>query len=315
MASSGTAGGTFTTKAYNAGYMDYISPAKLQSAGALGSSSLVWDELQCSAEPFNSLLQELSLPNGCGITCHDVLSGDAWFVSSLPGPILACIAAVPDGSAAALSRNGNNSSDAAGGDCACTAERSTGAPSDNIWHMQQLVGNACGTIALLHCVMNLPASVITQSAAQSPKPTGASSVFHDWHTRGPATSYQRGAWLEADSRLAAAHAAAAALGSVSHSSLSSEPSGHHFVAYLPSAHACSGQAAYGDACGCTILELDGDLPAPLEHPSLCSGAAADAGGCFLKACIQLAAERRMHTGNAAAADSVAFLVLCTAGRA
>ena len=61
--------------------------AQLRSAGAIGKKQLVWAELR-SGEDFSLLLQELGLPSACGVTCHDVLSTEAWFCANCLGPLL-----------------------------------------------------------------------------------------------------------------------------------------------------------------------------------------------------------------------------------
>ncbi len=296
-----------------------LSHGQLQSCGAIGQQSLVWSELQCTDAAFNQLMQSLGVPSKAALSWTEIISCDDWFVSSLPGPILASIVAVPDASstpseAAALTRSSSGHNSPASATPATSPAPSTQAVDtmSEPWHMRQLVGNACGTIALLHCLLNLPHSVRSHVHAAPP----LSRWLQQAEEGDACSAWQRGEWLEQDSAVAAAHAAASRLGSVSSASVTSEPSGHHFIAYLP-AQVCRQRAAAQDHttamdrtehCGCAMWELDGDLSAPVRHSCLCLEGGA--GGAILQACVSLASARQLTADAESNTDHVAMLALC-----
>jgi len=289
-----------------------LSGRKIASSGAVGKRQLIWDELQCSADAFNNLLSALTVPATPDLTCYEVLAIEDWFIATIPGSVSACIVAVPDGSVpvgdAFRSRpqSGRNSSEAQQADMGSTSEAQ---PAETTkWHMSQLVGNACGTIALMHCLMNLPDCFFPSTAASATGSGGdAGSILQQWRRRPTASSRTRGEWLEEDAAIAQVHASAADWGSVSQTSLSSEPNGHHFIAYLPGEGTCLGDAL-GQPCTCFVWELDGDLPTPLSLPCACM---ATGGGGFLNACVQLASARTGPWDDSTANGSIAMLAVCS----
>jgi ubiquitin carboxyl-terminal hydrolase L3 len=121
------------------------------------------------------------------------------------------------------------------------AARCAAQVSDKVWFTKQTVGNACGTIGLLHAAANL--------ASEVPPAPGSWLAGFLARTAGMDASVRASALAEDDS-LDAAHAAAASTGQ-SAAPADDEEVNLHFVAFV---HVDGG-----------LYELDGRKPAPVRH--------------------------------------------------
>ena len=121
------------------------------------------------------------------------------------------------------------------------AARCAAQVSDKVWFTKQSVGNACGTIGLLHAAANL--------ASEVPPSPGSWLAGFLARTAGMDSGARASALAEDDS-LDAAHAAAASTGQ-SAAPADDEEVNLHFVAFV---HVDGG-----------LYELDGRKPAPVRH--------------------------------------------------
>lgn len=130
---------------------------------------------------------------------------------------------------------------------ACERARLAHAPrraaqvSDKVWFCKQTVGNACGTIGLLHAAANL--------ASEVPPAPGSWLAGFLARTAGM-DGGARAEALATDDSLDAAHAAAASSGQTA-APADDEEVNLHFVAFVH--------------CDGGLYELDGRKPAPVRH--------------------------------------------------
>ena len=121
------------------------------------------------------------------------------------------------------------------------AHRCAAQVSDKVWFCKQTVGNACGTIGLLHAAANL--------ASEVPPAPGSWLAGFLARTAGMDSSARAEA-LATDDSLDAAHSAAASVGQ-SAVPADDEEVNLHFVAFVH--------------CDGGLYELDGRKPAPVRH--------------------------------------------------
>ena len=85
-------------------------------------------------------------PNTCRYCFHDVLSTDQWARDMVPAPVAAILLCFP------ITKASNDHATAQ--QAAIEADPSSNEVDESIFFMEQHVGNACGTIGLLHAVGN-----------------------------------------------------------------------------------------------------------------------------------------------------------------
>ena len=196
-------------------------------------------------------LTSLGMSSDYGLV--DVVGFDEDLLSFLPQPILAMILLYPCNSV-------NEPCDVA-----------TVPPE--VFYMKQTIGNACGTIALIHSIGNLRKTISFQPGSVLDK------FFKETETMTPA---ERAARLENDHVFARSHEETAKDGQTAAPSLEDEVE-HHFIAFVQ--------------VGGRLYELDGVKKGPIDHgPSSPETFAVDAG----KVCQAVIAKNPDRTYTAVA---------------
>jgi ubiquitin carboxyl-terminal hydrolase L3 len=164
------------------------------------------------------------------IQFHDVLGLDEELLHLIPRPVLAFLFLYP-----ITPQNTKRSEERA------QAQRVSGyeAP-DSTFYIKQTIGNACGTIAILHALMN------NREALGPLAPGSVLETFFD--KMAPMTPEQRAAFLEQSDALDSLHGAASHEGATENQDISADID-LHFVAFVHREGMC--------------LELDGRKPFPL----------------------------------------------------
>jgi len=195
---------------------------------ASGKKEVRWLPLESNPDVMNSFLHNLGMPGKWAIT--DVYGLDPELLAMVPQPVSAVLLLYP------LTEKALTAS--ATKDSAIQTEGQTLSPS--VYFMKQSIGNACGTVALMHALANNTdtlelggsplAAFFTQTAQQTPE--------------------QRAEALENFHELEAAHEAAG------HEGQTAAPSRDdkldtHFIAFV-----------HVDG---HLYELDGRRPAPVNH--------------------------------------------------
>lgn len=185
-----------------------------------------WLPLEANPEVLTSYAQRLGLPSDYAF--HDVLAVEPWALEMIPKPILAILLLYP------ISDRSEK-------------ERSETIPehSQGVYFMKQTVGNACGTIAVLHALSNL----VGQTSTTLPLNEGSYIQRMMLETR-DLTPAEKGQWLEKDPEIETAHTRCESLGQ-SESPTSVGEIDTHFVAFV-------------NRQG-TILELDGRRDGPVNR--------------------------------------------------
>jgi ubiquitin carboxyl-terminal hydrolase L3 len=199
------------------------------------SSEKKWLPLESNPDVMARFLHATGVP--AGIAVSDIYGTDPELLAMVPGPVHAVLLLFPISPQTEAAR-------------AEQAERDGGearVPAGCVY-LRQTIGNACGTIAMLHAVANSPVR-----AAVAP-----ASFFDQFlkETDGmdPAA---RGAWLERSDAVEAVHAVSAQEGQ-SDVPPEDQDIDLHFVALVES--------------GGRLLELDGRKHGPIDHGAVEPGA-------------------------------------------
>ncbi|XP_006652981.1 ubiquitin carboxyl-terminal hydrolase 3-like isoform X1 [Oryza brachyantha] len=185
-----------------------------------------WPPLESSPDVFNQLMWSLGVPEDVA-EFHDVYSLDADALEMVPRPVLAVIFCFPD-----PTQDASNPSQ----HVLVTGEKET------LFFIKQIesLGNACGTIALIHAVGNAyPEISLLKNSSLDTFAKSSSGM----------TSYERAMFLEKDDDMARAHSVAASAGDTKLSDDVEE----HYICFVE--------------CDGTLYELDGMKPGPIKHGS------------------------------------------------
>ena len=146
-----------------------------------------WFPLESNPDVMNKYCQKLGFPADSGYQFVDVLSTEDWGLGMVPKPVIAVVMLFPISEASEKHKAAEQAAIEADGQ-ACSAA---------VYHTKQTVGNACGTVGLIHAVANgCPAAGIELG--------GWFKDFLD-KTRGLESSAARAAALEASQELDDAH--------------------------------------------------------------------------------------------------------------
>jgi ubiquitin carboxyl-terminal hydrolase L3 len=196
---------------------------------APANKKMKWFPLESNPDLMNEYIQRLGI-NTSQVQWVDVLSTEDWALEMIPRPVYAVILLYP-------------LTDILTKDQSETDVLATSA--DSLWFVKQRIGNACGTIGLLHALMNtveaffLPKSWIDQFAS-------------DTKSLSP---LERAARLEGDTVLATLHedATASEHNQTDRGNLQDDELDTHFVAFY-----CSPQTNQ-------LVEFDGRKQGPMQH--------------------------------------------------
>lgn len=184
-----------------------------------------WVPLEADPELFNTYSQSLGLDT-TQFSFFDVYGLDEELLAFVPAPVEAVLFLFPITERTEAQR---------------LSETAADAPDDVLW-FPQTIGNACGTIGLLHAVANSRARTAVGSDA-------ALQALLAEARRVPAA--ERPALLEHSAALRDAHAAVAVQGQTAAPDATDEVN-LHFVAFVRSSRG-------------RLLELDGRRRGPVEH--------------------------------------------------
>ncbi|XP_047068297.1 ubiquitin carboxyl-terminal hydrolase 3-like isoform X1 [Lolium rigidum] len=151
-----------------------------------------WPPLESSPDVFNQFMWSLGVPQG-EAEVHDVYGLDYDALATVPQPVLAVIFCFPDPP--------ESSSHPSEEVLATQHKQET---SDDVYFIQQIesLGNACGTIALLHAVGNACSESLLDNSCLD-------LFFQSTASMDP---YERARVLEKDDDIARAHSLAASAG-------------------------------------------------------------------------------------------------------
>ncbi|KAH9607103.1 hypothetical protein KSS87_005032 [Heliosperma pusillum] len=205
------------------------------------STAKKWLPLEANPDVMNQFLWGLGLPEE-EAECNDVYGLDGELLEMVPKPVLAVLFLFP------LSAE-------------CEAERAKddGVNKDynkKVYFMKQTVGNACGTIGLLHAIGNVTSQIKLREGS-----------FLDRFYKATANMdpAERALYLENDTEMEAAHSVAATAGDTE----APEDVDTHFICFS-CVHGTillflSPPLALTHVPTRELYELDGDRPRPVSH--------------------------------------------------
>ena len=106
-------------------------------------SSSRWFALESNPEVMGAYAQRMGLDNSV-VSFHDVLGVEDWALDMVPKPVYAVLLLFPIKQNTETFRHEENARILADGQ----------EVSPNVYYMQQTVGNACGTVGILHAIGN-----------------------------------------------------------------------------------------------------------------------------------------------------------------
>ncbi|KAK3224976.1 hypothetical protein Dsin_004838 [Dipteronia sinensis] len=187
------------------------------------SSAKRWLPLEANPDVMNQFLWGLGLPEN-EAECYDVYGLDEELLAMVPQPVLAVLFLYPITAQSEQER--------------MLQDKGKQESSSKVYFMKQTVGNACGTIGLLHAVGNVASEV---------KLLDGSFLDRFYKSTASLNPLERAVFLEKDSEMEVAHSVAATAGETE----ASDNVDTHFICF-----ACvDGQ----------LYELDGRKSAPICH--------------------------------------------------
>ncbi|XP_009610908.1 ubiquitin carboxyl-terminal hydrolase 3-like isoform X1 [Nicotiana tabacum] len=184
-----------------------------------------WLPLEANPDVMNQFLWGLGVPSD-EAECCDVYGLDEELLEMVPKPVLAVLFLYPLTSQSEEERIQENS------------KTKVQDPSSTVYFMKQTVGNACGTIGLLHAIGNITSQI---------KLTEESFLDRFFKSTASMDPMQRALFLENDREMEVAHSVAATAGETE----ASEDVNTHFICFT----CADGQ----------LYELDGRRSGPISH--------------------------------------------------
>ncbi|TVU16494.1 hypothetical protein EJB05_40062 [Eragrostis curvula] len=199
------------------------------SASAPGSAGERWPPLESSPDVFNQFMWSLGVPED-EAEFYDVYGLDPDALDMVPQPVLAVVLCFPDPPQDAIHPSEQILS---------IGDKEAW---DQVYFMQQIesLGNACGTIGLLHAVGNAASEI---SLVEN------SSLDIFFRSTASMDSHERAVFLEKDEAMARAHSLAAIAGVTEVCDVVEE----HYICFV--------------AVDGTLYELDGMKHGPVKHGS------------------------------------------------
>ncbi|KAG8459957.1 hypothetical protein KFE25_011006 [Diacronema lutheri] len=216
-----------------------------------------WIPLESSPEVFNDFARRMGV--GAGWAFADVLGLDDELLQMVPQPCIAVVLLFPV--SPRLSRS----------ELARARRRSERAVSPRVFFMRQYVGNACGTVAALHALLNnrqhlslgagpLRELVATGEGEGESDGEGAQACDDD---QAPADAELLGERMSSSTGVMAASESSGQLGGTPAPARGVDAD-YHYICFVQSA-----------ADGC-LYELDGTKPSPINHGPVADGLLRDA---------------------------------------
>lgn len=186
-----------------------------------------WFPLESNPEVMNAYIGKMGVDTS-KYAFHDVFSTEEWALSMVPRPVLGVVMLFPIKESTRILDEQENAR--------IESEGQTVSPE--IYFMKQTIGNACGTVGILHTLANSRASLELREDCY------VSNLLRETATMTPA---ERADYLEADEAIEEAHVEAAQAGQ----SGQEDDVNTHFI--------CLTQV---DGC---LYELDGRKNFPVNH--------------------------------------------------
>ncbi|KAH7107835.1 cysteine proteinase [Auriculariales sp. MPI-PUGE-AT-0066] len=210
-------------------------------------SSISWVPLESDPQVLTDWAKKAGLATR-QYAFSDIFGLDEGLLAMVPRPVQAVLLVFPITDALETARKEV--------DARISVEGGQPAVDPTIIFIKQTIGNACGTIALLHAILNTEVTL---------GPGSALSKFQDAVMN--KTPTERGKLLEQTSIFATIHSEMAKQGQ------SEIPRDNktdlHYVAFVlapePPAGDTTGQEARTDSPGLRLIELDGRRPVPVDH--------------------------------------------------
>lgn len=189
-----------------------------------------WFPLESNPDVMNAYVQSLGL-DVTQYSFHDVLSVEEWALDMVPKPVKAVVFLYPISAVQETHREEESA----------RIEGEGQTVSDKVYYMRQYVGNACGTVGILHALCNAKDTLPIESG---------SYVERFYETTKSMTPHDIAVYLEGDEEIEQSHGAAADQGQSEQKDLE-ESVDTHFVCF-----SCVDGHLY---------ELDGRKKFPINH--------------------------------------------------
>ncbi|KAE9041763.1 hypothetical protein PR003_g4230 [Phytophthora rubi] len=192
-----------------------------------------WFPLESNPDVMNAYVEKMGFPTSQFSFC-DVLSTEEWALGMVPSPVVAVIMLFPI----------KPHTEAADKQEAARIEKDGQIVSPNVYYMRQTVGNACGTVGILHAIGNMRHLVQLTPGSYLDK------FFNKTKTKTPEEIAQ---FLEEDDELEETHSSAAEAGQSEQLESVDDPINTHFVCF--------------SCVDGNLYELDGRKKRPINHGS------------------------------------------------
>ncbi|KAH8088235.1 hypothetical protein HD553DRAFT_348742 [Filobasidium floriforme] len=206
-----------------------------------------WIPLEASPDVFNQWAAPLGLPQNLGF--QDLYSLDPDFLQYTPKPVHAVLLLFPSRGKLAEERKAEEAAGELGWK-GREDEEGDGQGQGGVWWIKQTTANACGSIGLLHSLLNLPPSTTTSISPDSPLSTFKLQSL-------PLSPLARAKLLDETPFFETAHQNSVAAGqSRVPEGVEERETDLHFIAFVKGGHADGSEH---------IVELDGGREGPLDR--------------------------------------------------
>ncbi|KAA0155167.1 hypothetical protein FNF29_01918 [Cafeteria roenbergensis] len=217
--------------------MAAASPAPAPASAGASSEEVVkskrWLPLESNPDLMNKYAESLGFPTAM-YQFHEIFSTEDWALEMIPAPVIAVVFLYPIKDSTEAHRAAEKERIAKDGQ----------EVSDKLYYTKQTIGNACGTIGLLHAIANV--SDLTGGDV----PLAPGKWWHSFVSKTKDMSADdKAAALEADEELEEEHKKTAT--DESAAVLETEDVYTHFIAFVQK-----------DGC---LYELDGRKDSPINH--------------------------------------------------
>ncbi|KAF0695433.1 Aste57867_13782 [Aphanomyces stellatus] len=191
-----------------------------------------WFPLESNPHVMNEYIKRMGIPDDSDFAFCDVYSTEDWAMDMVLRPVLAVVMLFPI----------KDASESYAKEERARIENEGQVVSDNVYYMKQTVGNACGTVGILHALGNA-------RHVLPPRPDSFLATF--FAKTQDKTPEEMAAILEADDELEETHASAAQAGQSEQLEHVDDPINTHFVCF--------------SAVDGHLYELDGRKQFPINH--------------------------------------------------